>query len=91
MRSTHKDKNVRRASSESLRGIARKDPTLVFQVLENLKRDSSLYVRKSVANIMRDASKADPQLVFKNANISAYYAEVLNTSSVLEAELFQHD
>ncbi len=58
-----KDENIRRTSVESLRGIARLAPNSVLSILEKLKTDGSLYVKKSVANIMRDASKGDPKLI----------------------------
>ncbi len=64
--------HVRRLSSEGsrpklpwappLRGFI-KDPTPVLQILENLKNDESLYVRKSVANHLNDISKNHPILV----------------------------
>lgn len=57
------DENVRRASSEGLRGIARVDAKLVIPILDELRHDHSAYVRKSVANILRDASKQSPELV----------------------------
>ncbi|WP_338865728.1 HEAT repeat domain-containing protein [Myxococcus stipitatus] len=57
------DENVRRASSEGLRGLARTQFESVVPVLETLNADSSLYVRKSVANLLRDGSKKNPALV----------------------------
>jgi 3-methyladenine DNA glycosylase AlkC len=59
------DENIRRASSEGLRGIARIEPGSVMPVLENLRHDPSVYVRKSVANILRDATKKNPDVVMK--------------------------
>src|SRR5438309_611887 len=47
-----KDENIRRASSEGLRGTARLAPLSVLPILEALRADSSLYVKKSVANIL---------------------------------------
>lgn len=69
-----KDSNehVRRLSSEGCRprlpwGIAlqdfKKDPAPVIKVLQLLKNDESLYVRKSVANNLNDISKDNPKLV----------------------------
>jgi 3-methyladenine DNA glycosylase AlkC len=55
--------NVRRTASEGLRHIARKHPAAVLPVLEHLKADSSLYVRKSVANVLRNAGNYDADFV----------------------------
>ena len=66
------DEHVRRLASEGCRPrlpwsfrlttlIA--DPTPVLPILENLKTDPSLYVRKSVANHLNDISKTHPNLV----------------------------
>lgn len=55
--------NVRRTASEGLRHIARKQPATVLPVLEHLKGDSSLYVRKSVANVLRNAGNYDADFV----------------------------
>lgn len=74
LRSWSKDKNehIRRLSSEGcrprlpwsfkLRGFVT-DPSPILPILENLKADSSLYVRKSVANNLNDISKDHPDLV----------------------------
>ncbi len=51
-----RDPNVRRAASEGLRGIVKVDPDAVRPVLELLRGDSELYVKKSVANVLRNAS-----------------------------------
>jgi 3-methyladenine DNA glycosylase AlkC len=70
--STHKNVSVRRFSSEGCRprlpwGMAlpvfKKDPTLILPILENLKNDASLYVRKSVANNLNDIAKDNPDVV----------------------------
>lgn len=45
----------------------KKDPTPILPILEELKSDSSLYVRKSVANNLNDISKTNPDLVLKIA------------------------
>jgi len=69
-----RDKNVhlRRLSSEGCRprlpwglrlGAFVKDPSPIFPVLENLKDDAELYVRKSVANNLNDISKDHPEIV----------------------------
>ena len=66
------NEHIRRLASEGCRprlpwAIAlpafKKDPTLVFEVLELLKHDESMYVRKSLANNLNDISKDNPQLV----------------------------
>jgi len=69
-----KDNNehVRRLASEGCRprlpwGIAltmfKCDPTMVLSVLEQLKEDPSIYVRKSVANNLNDISKDNPLVI----------------------------
>jgi 3-methyladenine DNA glycosylase AlkC len=72
--SKHKNANVRRFASEGCRprlpwGTAiqtfKKDPTMVFPILENLKNDPELYVRKSVANNLNDIAKDNPNLVIE--------------------------
>lgn len=64
--------HIRRLSSEGCRprlpwAVAlpnfKKDPSKVFEILELLKDDDSLYVRKSVANNLNDISKDNPQLI----------------------------
>jgi 3-methyladenine DNA glycosylase AlkC len=69
--STDPNEHVRRLSSEGCRprlpwgmqltGFV-KDPTPILPILENLKNDSALYVRKSVANNLNDISKDHPDL-----------------------------
>lgn len=72
----HENEHVRRLASEGCRpalpwGQAlisfKKDPSPVLAVLELLKADPSLYVRKSVANNLNDISKTHPDLVVKIA------------------------
>lgn len=69
-----KDENehVRRLVSEGSRPLLPwgqkipnfvKDPTITWQLLEILKKDSAMYVRKSVANHLNDHSKSHPDLV----------------------------
>ncbi|MDR1690280.1 MAG: DNA alkylation repair protein [Candidatus Methanoplasma sp.] len=74
--SKHENEHVRRLSSEGCRpqlpwGQAlpkyKKDPTPVLPILEQLKADPSLYVRKSVANNLNDISKTHPDTVIKLA------------------------
>lgn len=66
------NEHVRRLASEGCRpqlpwGQAlnsfKKDPSPVLGILERLKADPSLYVRKSVANNLNDISKTHPDLV----------------------------
>lgn len=74
--SKNQNEHVRRLSSEGCRPALpwaqalpnfKKDPTLILPILEQLKNDPSLYVRKSVANNLNDISKTHPVLV---ANIA---------------------
>jgi len=58
-----KDANIRRASVEGLRGIARKYPEAVFPILEKAKTEDNLYVKQAVAHILREASKRNSQFV----------------------------
>ncbi|MFT7084434.1 MAG: 3-methyladenine DNA glycosylase AlkC [Vicingaceae bacterium] len=68
--------NVRRFASEGCRSrlpwaIAlprfKKDAALILPILEKLKEDESLFVRKSVANNLNDISKDHPELALKLA------------------------
>lgn len=70
------NEHVRRLASEGCRpalpwGQAlpsfKKDPAPVLAILEQLKADPSLYVRKSAANNLNDISKTHPDLVAKIA------------------------
>lgn len=72
--SKNKNHHIRRLSSEGCRPKLPwsfriqpfiQDPSPIFAVLENLKEDESLYVRKSVANNLNDISKDHPDLVLK--------------------------
>jgi len=74
--SKHENEHVRRLSSEGCRPQLpwaqslpsfKKDPSPILPILENLKTDPSLYVRKSVANNLNDISKTHPDLVAKIA------------------------
>lgn len=68
----HENEHIRRLASEGCRPrlpwgehltVYRQDPTPVLYLLENLKADDSLYVRKSVANNLNDISKDHPEAV----------------------------
>jgi len=70
--SKHKNHHVRRLASEGCRPrlpwamalpAFKKDPRLIFPILDNLKADESLYVRKSVANNLNDIAKDHPEKV----------------------------
>lgn len=72
----HSNEHVRRLASEGCRprlpwGQAiqafKKDPAPVVEILEQLKNDSSLYVRKSVANNLNDIAKDHPAIVVEIA------------------------
>lgn len=65
------NEHVRRLASEGCRprlpwAMAlpefKKDPSLILPILENLKADESLYVRKSVANNINDITKDNPEV-----------------------------
>ncbi|MBD2872899.1 hypothetical protein [Paenibacillus arenilitoris] len=68
----HPNEHVRRLSSEGIRPrlpwgqalpMFKRDPSPIIPILEKLKRDPSLYVRKSVANNLNDIAKDHPGLV----------------------------
>jgi 3-methyladenine DNA glycosylase AlkC len=68
----HPNEHVRRLASEGLRPrlpwatqltFLRQDPAPLWPLLEKLKSDKSLYVRRSVANNLNDISKDHPEQV----------------------------
>ena len=70
------NEHLRRLSSEGCRpalpwavGLPKykQNPAPILPILENLKADTSLYVRKSVANNLNDISKTHPELVLEIA------------------------
>jgi 3-methyladenine DNA glycosylase AlkC len=72
----HPNEHIRRLSSEGCRPrlpwgealvIFKRDPGPVLGILERLKADPALYVRKSVANNLNDISKDNPDLVLETA------------------------
>lgn len=76
----HSNEHIRRLACEGCRPrlpwvVAlpsfKKDPRKVLEIIELLKTDESMYVRKSVANNLNDISKDNPQLVieFVKANL----------------------
>ena len=71
---SHKDEHVRRLVSEGTRprlpwGMQlkpyMKDPSVNLPLLDQLKNDSSLYVRRSVANHLNDVAKDNPDTVIE--------------------------
>ncbi len=76
------NEHLRRLASEGCRPrlpwavalpLFKRDPTKVLEIIELLKNDKSLYVRKSVANNLNDISKDNPELVieFVKANLGS--------------------
>jgi 3-methyladenine DNA glycosylase AlkC len=70
--SLHDNHHVRRLASEGSRPrlpwamalpALKKDPSPILPILENLKRDGSEYVRRSVANSLNDIAKDHPDVV----------------------------
>jgi 3-methyladenine DNA glycosylase AlkC len=68
----HPNEHVRRLASEGIRPrlpwaqalpLFKRDPSPIVPILDKLKRDPSLYVRKSVANNLNDIAKDHPELV----------------------------
>jgi 3-methyladenine DNA glycosylase AlkC len=66
------NEHIRRLASEGCRPRLpwatslpsfKKDPSLIFPILEELKNDESSYVRRSVANNLNDIAKDNPSLV----------------------------
>ena len=76
--SKHSNEHLRRLSSEGSRprlpwsfklDAVIKDPSLTFPILNQLKTDESLYVRKSVANHLNDVSKDQPDFLIRSLKI----------------------
>lgn len=74
--SNHKNHHVRRLASEGSRprlpwAMAlpelKRNPKPILPILENLKTDSSEYVRRSVANSLNDITKDNPNIVISIA------------------------
>jgi 3-methyladenine DNA glycosylase AlkC len=74
--STHENYKVRRLASEGSRPrlpwamaipFLKTDPSPILPILENLKNDSSEWVRKSVANSLNDIAKDHPDIVIRLA------------------------
>lgn len=88
------NEHVRRLSSEGSRPRLPwsfrlkpliKDPSPTEQILEALKSDSSLYVRKSVANHLNDISKDHPDRVIDR--VSAWDMDDKNTAWIVKHAL----
>ena len=89
--SKHESEHVRRLASEGSRpqlpwGQAlnkfKKDPSPILPIMEELKTDPSLYVRKSVANNLNDISKTHPDVVLKLAK--AWYGKNEDTDWIVK-------
>ncbi len=57
------DARVRRAAIESMRVIARKDAGKVLPFVEMMKKERDRYASDAVAHVIREMTKADPDLV----------------------------
>ncbi|MGN4447591.1 DNA alkylation repair protein [Bacillus cereus group sp. MYBK79-1] len=88
---SHPDHHIRRLASEGCRprlpwamalNIFKADPSPIMPVLEKLKRDSSVYVQKSVANNLNDISKDHPEMIKQLA--SNWYGESLQTDWIVK-------
>jgi 3-methyladenine DNA glycosylase AlkC len=75
--SSHPDEHIRRLASEGSRPrlpwgqsvpSIKANPKMTLPILNNLKEDDSLYVRKSVANHLNDISYTHPDMVLDIAN-----------------------
>ncbi len=88
------DENVRRLASEGMRSRlpwGRRlmqfcdDPRAIFPVLEKLKDDESVYVRKSVANNLNDISKDNPDQVVALCQLWMKDAPLVRQSVIRQA------
>lgn len=86
----HPNEHVRRLASEGIRPrlpwaqalpLFKRDPSPIVPILEKLKRDPSLYVRKSVANNLNDIAKDHPELVIRLA--AAWIGEDAKTDWII--------
>jgi 3-methyladenine DNA glycosylase AlkC len=80
------NEEVRRYASEGCRPrhpwamalpVFKKNPSLILPILEKLKNDESLFVRRSVANNLNDISKDNPDTVLEIAEL--WYGKNANT------------
>lgn len=86
----HESEHVRRLASEGCRSRLPwgcriphfvQDPSPILPILNQLKEDPSLYVRKSVANNLNDISKDHPDIVIKLAK--AWFGKQKTTDWIL--------
>ncbi len=75
------DPNIRRVASEGLRGVARRNPEKVLPVIERLKTDDSLYVKKSVVALLRAISKKNPALAYVLSQ-SCHFCQILKKNLI---------
>ena len=89
--SKHEDELVRRLACEGCRPALpwapaltgfKKDPRPILSILTQLKADSSLHVRKSVANNLNDISKTHPDLIVQLAK--DWYGQNERTNWILK-------
>ncbi len=92
--SSDDDEHVRRLASEGSRPRLpwsfrleelRKNPELARPILENLRSDPSLYVRKSVANHLNDITKDHPEWVL--ARVKQWPMENAHTAWIVKRAL----
>ncbi len=92
--SKSKNYHVRRLSSEGCRARLpwamalknfKKSPALITPILENLKNDPELYVRKSVANNLNDISKDHPEFALRLAK--QWYGKSKHTDWIVKRGL----
>ncbi|MAU10047.1 MAG: DNA alkylation repair protein [Anaerolineaceae bacterium] len=90
----HENEHVRRLASEGCRPLLPwnmrlnlfvDDPAPIVPILEALKSDDSLYVRKSVANNLNDISKNQPDLVLDIAE--RWYGDNEDTNWIVKHAL----
>lgn len=89
--SQHPNHHVRRLASEGSRPrlpwamalpAFKREPTPILPILQQLKNDSSKYVRKSVANNLNDIAKDNPDFVLEVAE--EWYGNNKNTDWVVK-------
>lgn len=89
--SLHPDEHIRRLASEGSRPrlpwgqsvpAIKVNPEQTLPILNNLKEDNSLYVRKSVANHINDISYTHPDIVLEIAN--EWYGKQKNTDWIIK-------
>lgn len=89
--SSHTSEKVRRLATEGCRprlpwaiGVPalKADPAPILPILENLRNDSSEYVRRSVANNLNDISKDYPELLLETAG--RWRGQSDNTDAILK-------